>query len=600
MILTIETLILIIIVVCSGLYVWRNHLQTESTTPALLDKQDKLLISLLSIGYALFSLIHLGSFSQFKNTWSGDEVGKQLTLQLAAPTQISTIYYYSGINSGKYHWNYRDQNAQEQPINDPTANLGYPAHFKWNKIELVNNDPIQQINLTIDQAPLEIKQIAVFDRAGNYISNIKVAADDPTTDLSGLISATAPQNYDNSFLSSTSFDEIFYATSAYQFLHGLDPYVAVHPPLGMLLIAIGIAIFGMTAFGWRIIPDLTSILILPVIYIFAKRLFKNRRAAVISTILLMSECMHYTLGRLAFLDGIVTLFILLEYYYLYSYLELRSNAASFKECYRTLWLAGLTFGIGISCKWSALYSALPILVILVYGEIVIARPNLRQFIASVLMNIIFFVILPISIYSLSYLPFIHSQTNEHELYTFIWRLLKYMYEFQAYGLQNATHPYASSWINWPLLTNPMSIFYWQSSTVPDLAASAVLIGNPLIYWLTLPMLALLAMRALTKAKDYRAWFLLLVILAQYLPYAFIKHIMFIYYFYSCVPLIILGLVYISENMLNWNNPRVRYCIYAYIAATVLIFIAFLPALGGFEFSRNYVVHYLLWRNGWNF
>lgn len=602
MILTIEACLLILIVISSGSYVWHSKSsQARFKAQPLLDKQDKLIIYLLSISYALFSFIHLGSFNQFKTTWVGDQTGNQLTLQLTESTPISTIYYYSGINSGKYHWSYQTQNDQEKSINDPTANLGYPAHFKWNKIEMVNDDPIQQINLTVDQAPLEIKQIALFDKAGNYISRINVSSNIATeNNLSNLVSTIEPQNYDNSFLSSTLFDEIFYATSAYQFLHGLNPYVAVHPPLGMLLIAIGIAIFGMTAFGWRIVPDLCSIFILPIIYIFAKRLFKTRRAAVISTILIMSECMHYTLGRLAFLDGIVTLFIVLEYYYLYVYLEARSSGASFKECYRILWLTGLAFGVGISCKWSALYSALPILIVLVYGEIILAKPSLRQFLHSLLMNLVFFIILPISIYSLSYLPFINSQANEPELYTFIWRILKYMYDFQAYGLQTATHPYASSWINWPLLTTPMSIFYWQSTQVPNLAASAVLIGNPLIYWLTLPMLGLLLIRAITKNKDYRAWFLLLIILAQYLPYAFIKHIMFIYYFYSCVPLIILSLVYLGEDLLNWNHRMTRYAVYAYLIAAVVIFLIFLPALGGFEFSRSYVVNDLLWRNGWNF
>jgi dolichyl-phosphate-mannose-protein mannosyltransferase len=317
--LTLETSILIAIIIASAAYVWRKS-SSAKTAPILLDKYDKLIISLLSIGYALFSFIHLGSFQQFKTTWHGEEAGNQLNIQLVSPSKIGHIYYYSGINNGKYHWSDLNNANQEELINDPTANLGYPAHFKWNKIDLpVSDSLIQQINLTIDQAPLEIKQLAIFDTNNNYISNLKIKTNNSAENLSGLISSSAPQDYDDSFSSSTVFDEIFYATTAYQLLHGLDPYVAVHPPLGMLLIALGIAIFGMSAFGWRIIPDICSILLVPLIYIFAKRLFKTRRAAIISTILIMSECMHYTLGRLAFLDGIVTLFIILEYYYLYSY-----------------------------------------------------------------------------------------------------------------------------------------------------------------------------------------------------------------------------------------------------------------------------------------
>ena len=54
-----------------------------------------------------------------------------------------------------------------------------------------------------------------------------------------------------SYLNSTYFDEIYHARTACENIEGVYPYEISHPPLGKLIIAIGIELFGMTPFGWR-------------------------------------------------------------------------------------------------------------------------------------------------------------------------------------------------------------------------------------------------------------------------------------------------------------------------------------------------------------
>ena len=51
-------------------------------------------------------------------------------------------------------------------------------------------------------------------------------------------------------LNSMYFDEIYHGRTGYEQLHKMPVYETTHPPLGKDLIMVGIALFGMTAFGW--------------------------------------------------------------------------------------------------------------------------------------------------------------------------------------------------------------------------------------------------------------------------------------------------------------------------------------------------------------
>ena len=71
------------------------------------------------------------------------------------------------------------------------------------------------------------------------------------------------------------FDELYHGRTAYEHLHGIAPYENSHPPLGKIFIMLGIAIFGMNAFGWRIIGTLFGIAMVPIMYAFGKKLFRR-------------------------------------------------------------------------------------------------------------------------------------------------------------------------------------------------------------------------------------------------------------------------------------------------------------------------------------
>ena len=96
---------------------------------------------------------------------------------------------------------------------------------------------------------------------------------------------------------------------------GLDvykrqPYEYTHPPLGKDLMMIGIALFGMTPFGWRFMGTIMGILMVPVMYLLVKQLVKRTDLSFIGCFLMTFDCMHFTQTRIATIDSYAVLFIM--------------------------------------------------------------------------------------------------------------------------------------------------------------------------------------------------------------------------------------------------------------------------------------------------
>ena len=122
------------------------------------------------------------------------------------------------------------------------------------------------------------------------------------------------------FRSGTYFDEIYHARTAYEIAHGMSNYEWTHPPLGKVFISLGVRMFGMNPFGWRIIGVLFGIGMIPFMYFFGRRLFKNRTwAAGALTFLFTFDFMHFTQTRIATIDVYGTFFIIAMFYFMYQY-----------------------------------------------------------------------------------------------------------------------------------------------------------------------------------------------------------------------------------------------------------------------------------------
>jgi dolichyl-phosphate-mannose--protein O-mannosyl transferase len=170
--------------------------------------------------------------------------------------------------------------------------------------------------------------------------------------------------------------------------------------------------------------------------------------------------------------------------------------------------------------------------------------------------------------------------------------------FEYHDTLKATHPYQSSWWQWPLDLRPIA-YYWKdlrsginvSNSNACCVAEIISLPNPLILWLGLvcvPAVAFLAWRE--KNKGYAL--LIIAYLLQWLPWARSPRITFAYHFYVDIPLIILCNVIILQRLWNRRTEHPEQQVFArigvgvYVAAVVVAFVWFYPILAGVPIPWN--------------
>ena len=186
------------------------------------------------------------------------------------------------------------------------------------------------------------------------------------------------------------FDEIFYAQNACLLVAGPDvcgvaePLSNAHPPLGQWLIAIGIAVAGYDPFGWRIASVVAGVVTVALTYFLARLVIRTesaRPAAVGATVasgLLAIDVLHLVQSRIAMLDVFLALFVVAAF--VAALLDLRS-AQRLDRGGIGQWLfgrpwrlaAGVLIGCAVATKWSGVYSALGVVLLVVGAEIVARR-----------------------------------------------------------------------------------------------------------------------------------------------------------------------------------------------------------------------------------
>ncbi len=101
-------------------------------------------------------------------------------------------------------------------------------------------------------------------------------------------------------------DEQHYVPEANALLKGEDltdeKFNPEHPPLGKLLIAGGIGIFGDKALGWRIFPVLFGVASIILFYLICRKLTSRRWLPLIATFLFAFENMCFVMSSVAMLD----------------------------------------------------------------------------------------------------------------------------------------------------------------------------------------------------------------------------------------------------------------------------------------------------------
>ncbi|MVO98971.1 phospholipid carrier-dependent glycosyltransferase [Paenibacillus lutrae] len=217
----------------------------------------------------------------------------------------------------------------------------------------------------------------------------------------------------------------------------------------------------------------------------------------------------------------------------------------------------------------------------------------RYTIYTLLFCVVFYVLIPAGIYVASYIPFMMVPGPGHGLADVI-TYQKHMYSYHSELV--ATHPFSSSWWEWPLMLRP--IWYYKGEFVPlDSVSSIVSFGNPLIWWPGL-ICVLLAVWLAFRTRNKPLRFLLIAYASQYLPWMLVPRLTFIYHYFAMVPFMILIITFFIRHLFE-TKPHWRRWGYVYLAAVALLFVIFYPLLSGLVVDKSYT-EWLRWLPGWNY
>lgn len=550
-------------------------------------------IAVLTAVYAVAAFTGLGS-ARDPQHFCTLEAGESATLALDGVHSIDTVWYYTGLYTGEYTLAYSDDGITYTPAG--TMPQGYADLFKWLQPQPADTAPASAAYVRVTAgAHLELGELALYDPQGKRIAVREITG--PATAAALCDEAdTVPAS--STYFNSSYFDEIYHARTAYEHLRGVYPYEVSHPPLGKEILSLGIAIFGMTPFGWRCMGALFGVAMLPLMWDLLRRMFRDDRVALCGTALLACDFMHLTQTRIATIDSFATLFILLMYLFLYRYFtegRLRHLAA-----------CGVAFGVGAATKWTCLYAGAGLGVLWalhwVFQGVQAHRDGdgrryVRRLVSNIGFCLVFFVLVPGMIYYASYYPYgaargLHGAgmyfTREYA--AIVLENQRFMFTYHA-GLV-ATHPYSSRWWQWLLDLRP--ILYYLSygdGTVSTIGAFV----NPLLCWgglLALPVLACRAVR-----HDRTALFLLVGYLAQVLPWVFISRLTFEYHYFAATLFLVLALGYVFDRLRQRGYFGI---VYAFTAASGALFALFYPVLTGVTVSRSYAWNVLKWLPDWPF
>ncbi len=327
-------------------------------------------------------------------------------------------------------------------------------------------------------------------------------------------------------------DEVYFVNDARHYLRH-EPFLDVHPPLGKLVIAFGIALAGDTPVGWRWPVALLGTLLVPLMFFVGRRLTGSTLIGIVAAALVAVDGMFVVESRLGLLNITLAFATLLAVW-----LAARAKTAGGWA------VAGAVFGLAIGVKWSALLLVFPVAMLAWQRDPRFVLRSALGFTAAAL-------IVYIGLFELHF-----ALTGMPQQF---W-LTHYAMLRHHTGIAEQ-HAYQSPWWSWLVLWRP---FMYATATAADGSRQLIAdLGNPVLWWggVVGAVTTVIALR-----KDRRVHQLLLFVLAALVPFAAITRPLFSYHAMLAVPFLwLLALV----GWRTWlGNSRRRLLISGVVLAIV--------------------------------
>lgn len=598
----------------------------------LMTTKDYMIMGTLTLIFTIMVFFRLGNLSAPQSFYTSTESNRDIVIDFGNYIDVEKLYIYNGNQSSrKIALSAFNEVSGAWEIINSDVEVG--SVFQWNTVNIYYNLRYLGIVCTSTDEDSVFGEF-VFTDKDKVILPVNANDYPELFDEQDEFFDTTEKTY----MDGTYFDEVYHARTGYEFVHGLPTYETTHPQLGKCLIALFIKIFGMTPFGWRFASALFGIFFVPLMYIFAKALFKDTFVATAVGMFITFDCMHYSLSRIATIDIFVAFFIVLSYYFMYKYITINTEyhtkgitgpggskilfnpESKFppSPVWKPLMFCAIFIGCAVSTKLTGVYAAFGLVVLLV-ANLIKYMPRKQTF-RLFLFCFGFFIVWTMLIYTLAYIPVVEKyaqigitdktiEWNEDGLnIAYGWtgliprtlRNTNYMINYHKDLV--ATHPYSSAWYEWPIMWTPLfaasEIAYYQADAVGNwttFTSSISHMGNIIIWFSLIPCFFYMVYRTIFK-KDEKAGFLLIALLSQYLPWVFISRVTFIYHYF---PTIIFGMLMIGYTIKLWINENIlrKRLVILCLMLVVVFFLLFFPVISGLPVDRNYALS-LKWFPKW--
>lgn len=564
---------------------------------------------IVTVCRALISFRGLGRGNAPATFWQSGDAGESLILDFGEEKNVKAVYSYSlpgdanyprrgGENKTNCDFTYLrgDGDSAWTPVGDTL----HKYLFTWKKDD--TDFTTRYVKVSRNSPERVLGEIVFVDDEGRIIS---VTPGSPQYRLSSYIpynaldeSETAPI-YFSGYYRSAYFDEIYFARTAYEYLNNYPVYENTHPPLGKILIALGIAIFGVNPFGWRFMGALVGVLLIPLIYLVGKKLFHSRRRGFFCALLLSLDFMRYAQSRIATVDIFTVFFLLLSFLFMARYAEIPLDKKPGRQrlC---LCGSGLFLGCAIAVKWNGAFASVRLAVFFFFvlwdkyrrfaGAEGKKKDGAKKCLFTCLSCVILFVLVPRLVYFVSFKPLLENIPPAERPRQFLNMQIN-MFNYH-HNLQ-AEHSFASRWYTWPVCAKPI----WLSiERMGEKASSISSYPNPVIAFFILARIPFAGIMG-TKKEDRGALAPFFGYIFCLLPWIFISRLTFIYHYFPSLIFGILARGFMLDKMCKGRQGKARVAVFLSLSA--VMFLVFFPSFSGLPVSKGWLRALELGRN-WHF
>ncbi len=398
------------------------------------------------------------------------------------------------------------------------------------------------------------------------------------------------------------YDEYYYVTAADVLLHlhppvlvkhlvyGIDPNLLSAPPFAKEVIAGAIACFGNSPWIWRLPGAFLGAVVPLIIYLLAQRMFGSRRVAWIAAALSAVDGLMVSTSRLALLDSIAFPFVIWNLTVLWQIWRDLSLNRDIKRT--TLWVFGITLGLGFSAKWIGAQTILMAWIILSLSwRQILSNSQKWLYLASV-------TVIPLAIYFLTYAYAFPSGFHQSYLPQNVflawgklqWLILKNMWAFKF------VHPWTANAWTWLALPRPTAYLWITQShvTIRMLAFS-----DPLVIWIgLLSFLVMLGLDIHKRRLRPTTLFFIVWFLVFYGTWLTTPRTKFNYYFLSMMPMLIICTAYSLATLAGYAKKGFRWLARGEALMIALSTVYLFPLWVGMPMPHGFY-HSVFWSPTWN-